>query len=155
MRRWRTPSTKRRPISNGRRRNLVIPKNDARYVLYLTRGILYFTQQEWDKAASDFREAQALKPDQYNAYLNLAHTWIAKGDFSQADAEFAKALQLHPPVEVVASYHLEQARNLLHDGSKPAARSLEALRRGAGADATIPTRTRHSWPGPAGTGAFR
>src|SRR5207248_2564169 len=31
------------------------PNEDARYVLFLTRGILHFNQGEWERAAADFR----------------------------------------------------------------------------------------------------
>jgi tetratricopeptide (TPR) repeat protein len=91
------------------------PKEDARYVLFLTRGIFYFNQHELDLAAADFRAAIALKPDQYNGYLNLAHVHLAQQQFEQAAAQVAKAMQLRPPVQVVFGYHLERGRNLLHD----------------------------------------
>jgi eukaryotic-like serine/threonine-protein kinase len=93
------------------------PKDDARYVLYLTRGILHFNHREWDRAAADFRAAQALKPDQYNAYLNLAQVHLAQKQFAEADAIMATALKLKPPTEIVVGYHVERARNLLRDGN--------------------------------------
>ena len=91
------------------------PKEDARYVLFLTRGIFYFNQRELDRAAADFCAAITLKPDQYNGYLNLAHVYLAQQKFEQAAAEVDTAMRLRPPVQVVFGYHLERGRNLLHD----------------------------------------
>ena len=91
------------------------PNEDARYVLFLTRGIFYFNQRELDRAAADFRAAIALKPDQYNGYLNLAHVYLAQQQFEQAAAQVNAAMLLRPPVQVVFGYHLERGRNLLHD----------------------------------------
>lgn len=62
------------------------PSDDARYVLYQTRGILRFNQGALDQAAADFRAATALQPAQYNAYLNLAHVSLAQGRFDEAES---------------------------------------------------------------------
>jgi tetratricopeptide (TPR) repeat protein len=91
------------------------PDEDARYVLLLTRGILHFNQRELARAAADFRAAIALKPDQYNAYLNLAHVYLAQGQRAQADEQMEKVLSLQPPVQVMFGYHLERGRHLLRD----------------------------------------
>jgi eukaryotic-like serine/threonine-protein kinase len=91
------------------------PNEDARYVLFLTRGILKFNQRELERAAADFRWAMALKPDQYNAYMNLAQVYLAQGQFEHAAEQARRALQLQPPLEVVFSYHAERGRNLLRE----------------------------------------
>jgi tetratricopeptide (TPR) repeat protein/predicted Ser/Thr protein kinase len=91
------------------------PNEDARYVLFLTRGIFYFHQREWERAAADFRAAMALKPDQYNAYLNLAHVYLAQGQFEQAAEQVGRALRLQPLAQAVFGYHVERARSLLGD----------------------------------------
>jgi serine/threonine-protein kinase len=91
------------------------PNEDARYVLFLTRGILHFNQKELERAADDFRSAVALKPEQYNAYLNLAHVYLAQGRFAQAAEEMQAAFRLRPPIRVVVGYHVERGRNLLRD----------------------------------------
>ena len=91
------------------------PKEDARYVLYLTRGILYFNQRELERAAADFRSAQALKPEQYNAYVNLAQVYLVQGHFAQAEEQMRTALRLRPPLQVVAGYHVERGRNLVRN----------------------------------------
>jgi tetratricopeptide (TPR) repeat protein len=89
------------------------PNEDARYVLFLARGILRFNQRELEPAAADFRSAMALKPGQYNAYLNLAQVFLAQGQFEEAEEQTRTALRLRPPVQAVAGYHLERGRNLL------------------------------------------
>jgi serine/threonine-protein kinase len=89
------------------------PNEDARYVLFLTRGILRFKQREWERAAADFRLAMSLKPNQYNTYLNLAQVYLTQGEFEQAAEQMRTARRLRAPVQVVAGYHLECGRNLL------------------------------------------
>jgi eukaryotic-like serine/threonine-protein kinase len=91
------------------------PNEDARYVLFLTRGILHFNQGELERAAADFRRACALKPEQYNAYLNLAQVYLAQRQFAQAAEQVRTALRFRPPIQVVVGYHVERGRNLLRD----------------------------------------
>jgi serine/threonine-protein kinase len=102
------------------------PKKDARYVLFHTRGIHHFNQRDMKRAAADFRSAMALKPGQYNAYLNLAQVYLAQGRFEEAAREVKTAMRLRPPVEVVAGYHLERGRSLLRNKAyKEAARACD------------------------------
>jgi serine/threonine protein kinase/tetratricopeptide (TPR) repeat protein len=89
------------------------PNDDAHYFLLLARGILHFNQGARGSAAEDFRRARALKPNQYHAYLNLAHTYLALGEFEQAADQARKGLQLQPPPEAVYGYYVERGRNLL------------------------------------------
>jgi serine/threonine-protein kinase len=103
------------------------PNEDARYVLFLTRGIHRFHQGKLEQAAADFRSAVALKPGQYNAYLNLAQVDLARGQFEAAEEQVAEALRLRPPAQVVAGYHVERGRHLLRDGRyKEAAQACAA-----------------------------
>jgi tetratricopeptide (TPR) repeat protein/predicted Ser/Thr protein kinase len=88
------------------------PDEDARYTLHLMRGILRFDQKELDRAADDFRAAAALKPGQYNAHLNLAQVYLARGDLPEAARQAERALQLRPPALAVVGYHLERGRAL-------------------------------------------
>jgi tetratricopeptide (TPR) repeat protein len=91
------------------------PNEDARYVLYLTRGIHHFNRKELERAAIDFRSAQVLKPGQYNAYLNLAQVYLAQGQIEEAAEQMTTALRLRPPARVVADYHLQRGRYFLRD----------------------------------------
>ena len=80
------------------------PNQDARYVLFLTRGILHFNQQEWERAAHDFRSAMILRPKQYNAYLNLAQVYLAQGKFDEAEATAGAASHGPGPAGAGASW---------------------------------------------------
>jgi eukaryotic-like serine/threonine-protein kinase len=91
------------------------PDEEARYVLFLTRGILHFNQRELNRAEADFRSAMALKPEQYNAHLNLAHVYLAQGELEAAAERVKTALQFQPPTRVIAGYHLERGRTLLQN----------------------------------------
>jgi tetratricopeptide (TPR) repeat protein len=103
------------------------PGGDARYVLHLTRGIFHFNQKELEQAADDFRAAMALKPDQYNAYLNLAQVYLSQKRFGEAEGQIAQALRLKPPAPVLFGYHVERGRNLLQVGKgEEAVRACEA-----------------------------
>jgi tetratricopeptide (TPR) repeat protein len=103
------------------------PNEDTRYVLFLTRGILRFSQGELEQAAADFRSARTLKPGQYNAYLNLAQVYLARGQLDQAAEQAKTALRLRPPVQVVIGYHVERGRRLLADKRyEEAVRACEA-----------------------------
>src|SRR5207237_608535 len=92
------------------------PNDDARYVLFLTRGTFRFNHSDLEGAAADFLAACALKPNHYNAYLNLAHVSLARRQFSQAAEQLRKAMQSGPPLHVVAGYHVERGRHLLRAG---------------------------------------
>src|SRR5262249_4117856 len=83
---------------------------------FVAPGVLPFRQGEPARAAADFRSAVALKPDQYNAYFNLAHVHLARGQFEPAAEQVRAALRLRPPAEVVCGYHVERGRRLLHAG---------------------------------------
>jgi tetratricopeptide (TPR) repeat protein len=86
---------------------------NARYVLFLARGVMRFKHNELTQAATDFRSAISLKPDQYNAYLNLAHVWLAQGRFDESREQAQIAEQLGAPGTALASYHVERGRRFL------------------------------------------
>ncbi len=92
------------------------PDGDARYTLLLTRGVLRYQQKQLEQAADDFRSAIALKPEQYNAYANLAWVHLAKGDFDQAARQVELASRLHPPPLVFLGYYVERGRLLCQAG---------------------------------------
>jgi len=91
------------------------PTSDARYIVLVNRGILHFEQKELDKAAQAFQEAVQVRPDQYNAHLNLARALVLQRKPRDAALEVDRALALRPPGRVVAAYHLERARTLFAD----------------------------------------
>jgi tetratricopeptide (TPR) repeat protein len=100
------------------------PNENARYLLFLTRGILRFNQNDWARAEADFRSARDLKPQEYNAYVNLAWVYLAQGKLEKAELQAKRLLQLRPPPVVLLGYHVERGRLLSRLGRHPAA--LEA-----------------------------
>jgi tetratricopeptide (TPR) repeat protein len=91
------------------------PKEDARYFLFLTRGILHFHRNELEPAAADFRSAMALKPQQYNAYLNLAQVYLAQKRFDDAAEQVTMATRFQAPIQAIVGYYVERGRNHLQD----------------------------------------
>lgn len=51
---------------------------------YITLGGIYYQLQQWDNALAQFQQAATLKPDFANAYYNIGHTLIQKGDLKGA-----------------------------------------------------------------------
>jgi tetratricopeptide (TPR) repeat protein len=103
------------------------PNKDARYVLFVTSGILHFNQREMERAEADFRAAKALKPEQYNAYMNLAQVYLTQGRLKEAAEQVRTAMWLQPPAQILAGYHLERGRRLLRDQRhQEAVRACEA-----------------------------
>jgi serine/threonine-protein kinase len=114
-------------VSDFQRALQLRPGGDARYVLHLARGIFHFNQKELGQAADDFRMAMTLKPDQYNAYLNLAQVYLAQKRFDEAEGQINQALRLKPPAPVLFGYHVERGRNLLQVGKgEEAVKACEA-----------------------------
>jgi tetratricopeptide (TPR) repeat protein len=91
------------------------PNTEARYVLLLSRGVLHFNQRDWEHAAADFRSALALKPEEYHAYLNLAHVALAQGQLEEAEELMRTAQRWHAPIRVLVGYHVERAWHLLRN----------------------------------------
>jgi tetratricopeptide (TPR) repeat protein/predicted Ser/Thr protein kinase len=86
---------------------------DTRYVLFLARGIFHVQQGELERAAADFRSAMTLKPEQYNAYLDLAKVYLAQGQFEEAAQQARTARRFRPPALPVADYHFQRGQSLL------------------------------------------
>ncbi len=87
--------------------------DEFRYILCLARGLHRFNEGDMERAAVDFRSARALKPERYNAYLNLAHVYLVQGRFAEAAQMIEAAIPYQPPAEAVAGYHLQRGRSLL------------------------------------------
>lgn len=71
---------------------------------YLNRGFLYYKQQKWDLAESDYNKAIELNPNHANAYNNRG---ILYGDLQKwdlAESNYTKAIELNPN-DVLAYYN--------------------------------------------------
>ena len=54
---------------------------------YITLGGIYYQLGQWDKAQEQFQQAATLKPDFANAYYNIGHALLQKGDLKGALAQ--------------------------------------------------------------------
>lgn len=100
----------------------------ARYGLLINRGVLRIRQGRLDEAGADLREAIALRPGQYQGYLNLAQAQLRAKEFDDAIAQLDEAVRLEPGV---ASLYRTRARlRLLRNEPEAALADFEeAIRR--------------------------
>ena len=66
------------------------------YSKLLAEGVRYGSKEDWRKSARVFREAIALRPDEPEAYLNLAVTLDASGHKVEAAQRFLEAKERRP-----------------------------------------------------------
>src|SRR5262249_11120758 len=103
---------------------------DARYALFLNRGVFRFEHGNLNAAAADFHAAATLKPDQYNAYFNLAHVFLARGQYQAAADQVTVGQRFRPPALAVFGYHAELACSLLsNENYVDAVRECDTARR--------------------------
>ncbi|HDD25451.1 MAG TPA: tetratricopeptide repeat protein [Chloroflexi bacterium] len=77
---------------------------------YLARGKLYTQQKMWAMAAIHFRKAIAMHPNDFDAYVALAVTYIRLGKYDYAEHQLNEAHQLAPH-----SSRVQQLRDLLNE----------------------------------------
>lgn len=78
-------------ISTAQQATMLDPNNPQEYI---NLGGIYYQLGQWDKAQEQFQTAANLKPDFANAYYNLAHTLIQKGDLKGAQTQLLTVKQL-------------------------------------------------------------
>jgi serine/threonine protein kinase/tetratricopeptide (TPR) repeat protein len=93
---------------------------NARYVLYVHRGVLRVRQGRFEDAVADLKAATALKPADYQAYVNLAQAYRRLDKLDLALEQLHRAVQLEPSLA-----HLYQLRARLHLERKEPALALE------------------------------
>jgi tetratricopeptide (TPR) repeat protein len=94
---------------------------DERYFLDVNRGRMRFRHGRLEKAAADLKQAIALKPASFWAYLYLARVCQKHGSLDESDRQLARAIDCKPPPEFLAQCHAERARNLYTGGQYAAA----------------------------------
>ncbi|MGH7199441.1 MAG: tetratricopeptide repeat protein [Planctomycetaceae bacterium] len=77
------------------------------------RGIVHFSQDEWQPAAERFRQAIRLKPDDAVSHYNLGHCLLRLGEKDAALAAFHDAARFQPDF---ADAHTNIGRLLLEAG---------------------------------------
>src|SRR5882724_13018435 len=81
---------------------------------YRQQALQFSRVKSWDQAASNYRKALALEPDDGVTHYNLALTLKYEGDARQAAEEFEAAVRLKPKW-ADAHYGLGTIRYDLHD----------------------------------------
>jgi serine/threonine protein kinase/tetratricopeptide (TPR) repeat protein len=83
--------------------------DNARYVLAVNRGVLRIRTGRIDDAIRDLSTAIKLKPEAYQAFVNLAQAYRASGKLAQALEPLNRAIELQPGLA-----HLYRLRAHLH-----------------------------------------
>jgi serine/threonine protein kinase/Tfp pilus assembly protein PilF len=79
-----------------RRANELKLNDQERYVMLVNRGVMRIRSGRNRDAADDLAAAVALKPDQFEAYINLSMAFQKLGRWDDALATLAKAIERHP-----------------------------------------------------------
>jgi tetratricopeptide (TPR) repeat protein len=66
---------------------------NARYVLFVNRSVLRIKQHRYDEAVADLNEAIALKPAEYQAFVNLAQVYRLRDDLDAALRQLDLAIE--------------------------------------------------------------
>jgi serine/threonine protein kinase/Tfp pilus assembly protein PilF len=83
-------------------RALALPHNgEDEYAIYVNRGFMRIRQKRFDDGMADFQHAASLKPQQYQAYLNMAQADQASGALDRAMEQIEKAIQCAPTLDVL------------------------------------------------------
>lgn len=78
---------------------LTLPLDDnSRYVLFVNRGVLRIRQKRFHDAITDLNAAVKLKPDGYQAFVNLAQAYRQLKDLDGALGQLNSAIKLEPTV---------------------------------------------------------
>lgn len=99
--------------------------NDCiRYAALVNRGVMRWRQRRTDDAINDFMQAARLKPQEFQAYLNLAQVYQQEGNFSQAAGYFDKAIASDP--KMAALYRCRAELLLAQQNLEPALSDCES-----------------------------
>jgi tetratricopeptide (TPR) repeat protein len=70
------------------------PTDDARYAIYVNRAVLWTRQDRCEAAVADLERAIALKPNQYQADVDLAQAYQKQKKWQKAAEALGRAIQL-------------------------------------------------------------
>jgi serine/threonine protein kinase/Flp pilus assembly protein TadD len=84
-----------------------VPNAEADYSLHLSRGLLHFRQQRLEEAGGDFEGAARLRPDDWQAYGNLAQVRRQQRRPEEARRALEEAVRRQPPPDVCARLQIE------------------------------------------------
>ncbi len=87
--------------------------DNARYVLFVSRGVLRVRMERFDDAIRDLQAAVQLKPNAYQAFVNLAQAYRHLGKLDLALEQLNQAIQVEPTLahlyRLRARLYLERA----------------------------------------------
>jgi serine/threonine protein kinase/predicted Zn-dependent protease len=103
---------------------LATPLSDAaRYGLLVNRGVMRIRQGSLDKAMADLQQAIALRPQQYQGYVNLAQAYLKGQHLDEAAEQLDQAIRLEPAV--AALYRTRARLQLLRQNHAAALADLD------------------------------
>jgi tetratricopeptide (TPR) repeat protein len=76
--------------------NDVIAKNPSSWMAYNNRGAVYYGDQKYDLAATDFQKALDLNPNYAGAYNNRGMMLALNRDFDKALIDFNRSISIEP-----------------------------------------------------------
>jgi serine/threonine protein kinase/Tfp pilus assembly protein PilF len=69
------------------------PNADARYAIFVNRGVLFSRQRKFVQAVADLKQAIAIRSNPYQAYSNLAKVYQQQKQFALAIGELDSAIE--------------------------------------------------------------
>ena len=64
------------------------------FTAYLNMGTVFFTRDDYPNAIGAFRQALGVRPNSWQSHYNLAEALYANGDYSGAEKEYRRVLEL-------------------------------------------------------------
>jgi serine/threonine protein kinase/Flp pilus assembly protein TadD len=108
-----------------RRANLLPLNDQERYVMLVNRGVMRIRRGRNEDAIVDLTAAIALKPDQFEAFINLAMGYKNLGHWDQALETLGQALAVHPMQAVL--YRARSQIYRLRGQTNPALNDLKKV----------------------------
>ncbi len=107
--------------------NQQLAENDDKASAYVYRGLVYFSQKDFAKAAEDFKSALEVDSELSAAWLNLALTYEKLNQIDEAISAYDEFLKLDPKSEL-GHYnrgHLKLSQNKFDEAIEDFHRTLE------------------------------
>jgi tetratricopeptide (TPR) repeat protein/tRNA A-37 threonylcarbamoyl transferase component Bud32 len=117
------------------------PDDEVRYAVLVNRGALRQRQRKYSSAETDLRQAIRLKPEKYQAYVNLAQVYQQQTKLNEAVEQLNEAFrvgrQLEAPALALLHHHRARVRGELGQRDAALADCDEALRQAPSADVHV------------------
>lgn len=97
----------------------------AKYGLLINRGVMRIREGNLDNAMSDLQQAIAMRPQQYQGYVNLAQAYLKGEQLEQAVEQLDHAIELEP--NVASLYRTRSRLHLLRQKPTDALADLDQV----------------------------